>query len=101
MQNGKRLGLQPFEILSEVQNLHVERYFHDSLESNGKLHRREDQTYQLTESKLKAFQMEMKQRFQKFIVKLEFYHRQKISCYMKLSICDQEISTKFYYNGFG
>ena len=31
-ENGKRLGLQSFEILSEVQNLHVERYSHDTLE---------------------------------------------------------------------
>ena len=37
MQNGKRLGLQPFKILSEVQNLHVERYFHDSLEIKWKV----------------------------------------------------------------
>ena len=36
-QNGKSLGLQPFEILSEVQNLHVERYFHDSLEIKWKV----------------------------------------------------------------
>ena len=36
-ENGKRLGFQSFEILSEVQNLHVERHSHDTLEIKWKV----------------------------------------------------------------
>ena len=35
--NGIRLGLESFEILTEVQNLHVERYSHDTLEIKWKV----------------------------------------------------------------
>ena len=52
-ENGKRLGLESFQILSEVQNLCVERYSHDTLKIKWKV-------TQEGRSSISSYQIEVK-----------------------------------------
>ena len=52
-ENGKRLGLESFQILSEVQNLCVERYSHDTLKIKWKV-------TQEGKSSISSYQIEVK-----------------------------------------
>ena len=52
-ENGKRLGLESFQILSEVQNLCVERYSHDTLKIKWKV-------TQEGSSSISSYQIEVK-----------------------------------------